>query len=88
MCGIAGLVRLEGDKQIDAETVRAMADTLVHRGPDDSGVYVDPKTSACGLGFRRLSIIDLSAGHQPLANEDESVWVAFNGEIYNFQELR
>ena len=88
MCGIAGLVRLKGDKQIDAETVRAMADTLIHRGPDDSGVYVDPNTRACGLGFRRLSIIDLSTGHQPLANEDESVWVAFNGEIYNFQELR
>lgn len=62
-----------------------MADTLWHRGPDDEGVYVSGQV---GLGFRRLSIIDLSGGHQPLSNEDGTVWIVFNGEIYNYQELR
>src|SRR2546425_6554940 len=62
-----------------------MADTLNHRGPDDEGFYCGP---GIGLGFRRLSIIDLSGGHQPLSNEDGTVWIVFNGEIYNYQELR
>jgi asparagine synthase (glutamine-hydrolysing) len=62
-----------------------MCDEIIHRGPDDSGYHVD---GPCAIGMRRLSIIDLSSGHQPIANEDESVWVVFNGEIYNFQELR
>ena len=62
-----------------------MADTITHRGPDDDGYYVE---GAVGFGFRRLSIIDLSGGHQPLANEDDTVWIVFNGEIYNYQELR
>ena len=61
-----------------------MTDTLVHRGPDDEGFYV---SGPLGLGHRRLSIIDLEGGHQPIANEDETVWVVFNGEIYNFGEL-
>ena len=73
------------DPQEGAATVRRMADSMVHRGPDDEGFYTDPPAF---LGFRRLSIIDLAGGHQPLANEDETAWVAFNGEIYNHQSLR
>src|SRR5205814_10451747 len=64
-----------------------MMDRIQHRGPDDSGTYFSPDGRA-GLGFRRLSIIDLSTGHQPLANEDNSIWIAFNGEVYNFEQLR
>src|SRR5579863_3695805 len=62
-----------------------MADSISHRGPDDEGFYV---RGQIGLGFRRLSIIDLSGGHQPLSNEDGTVWIIFNGEIYNYLELR
>lgn len=65
--------------------MRAMCDQIRHRGPDDEGIYVD---RGCGLGMRRLSIIDLSTGHQPISNEDGSAWVVFNGEIYNYQSLR
>lgn len=83
MCGIAGFVLRDGVAQMPV--VRSMCDEIIHRGPDDSGYHVD---GPCGIGMRRLSIIDLSSGHQPIANEDESVWVVFNGEIYNFQELR
>jgi asparagine synthase (glutamine-hydrolysing) len=84
MCGICGIFEPARDSVIDQPVVKAMADTLYHRGPDDEGYYCGP---GIGLGFRRLSIIDLAGGHQPLANEDETVWTAFNGEIYNFQEL-
>ncbi len=66
-------------------TVEAMCDQIVYRGPDDAGYYVD---GGCALGMRRLSIIDLAGGHQPISNEDGSVWVVFNGEIYNYRELR
>lgn len=62
-----------------------MCDQIKHRGPDDEGFYVQ---DGCAIGMRRLSIIDLNSGHQPIANEDQSVWVVFNGEIYNYQELR
>ena len=62
-----------------------MADTIAHRGPDDEGYYM---SGPVGLGFRRLSIIDLATGHQPLSNEDGTIWIVFNGEIYNYQELR
>ena len=62
-----------------------MCDSLIHRGPDDEGQMVDGRV---GLGMRRLSIIDLSTGHQPITNEDKSKWIVFNGEIYNFQRLR
>jgi asparagine synthase (glutamine-hydrolysing) len=65
--------------------VRAMCDRIRHSGPDDEGYHVE---GGCAIGMRRLSIIDLSTGHQPMANEDESVWVVFNGEIYNYRELR
>ena len=62
-----------------------MADTIHHRGPDDEGYYV---SGPVGFGFRRLSIIDLNTGHQPISNEDGTAWIVFNGEIYNYQELR
>ena len=85
MCGICGKINLTGDLPPEA-LIRRMASTLHHRGPDDEGVYV--KGNA-GLGHKRLSIIDLSpAGHQPMSNEDGSVWIVFNGEIYNYQALR
>src|ERR1039458_6164504 len=85
MCGIAGIVSTAADQRIEAATIHRMCQTIVHRGPDDEGIFVKDGT---GLGMRRLSIIDLSGGHQPVFNEDRSVWVVFNGEIYNFPELR
>jgi len=85
MCGIAGVLRFDGGP-VDAGLVKAMTDSLAHRGPDGEGYHV---AGAVGLGHRRLAIIDLSsAGHQPMANEDGSVWITFNGEIYNFHEVR
>lgn len=84
MCGIAGLVGRR-DEVVEAADVHRMCQTIVHRGPDDEGVYAH---DAIGLGMRRLSIIDLSGGHQPIHNEDKTVWVVFNGEIYNFPQLR
>ncbi len=83
MCGIGGFLLRNGEAQ--AANVRAMTDVIRYRGPDDEGIYTD---GPCGIGMRRLSIIDLSTGHQPISNEDGSVWVVFNGEIYNYQELR
>jgi asparagine synthase (glutamine-hydrolysing) len=85
MCGICGVVFLDPDRRVDAEVLVAMRDTLAPRGPDEAGLYLDGNV---GLASRRLSIIDLAEGHQPMANEDESVWVVFNGEIYNFKEVR
>jgi asparagine synthase (glutamine-hydrolysing) len=85
MCGICGKLEFDPGKKVSPELVRAMGDTIRHRGPDDDGYFV---ADSVGFGFRRLSIIDLAAGHQPLANEDGSVWIVFNGEIYNYQELR
>lgn len=85
MCGIAGIVSASAGDRIDAATIHRMCSAIVHRGPDDEGLFVKDGT---GLGMRRLSIIDLSGGHQPVFNEDRNVWVVFNGEIYNFPELR
>jgi asparagine synthase (glutamine-hydrolysing) len=84
MCGIAGIATA-GDERIQAEAIRRMCQSIVHRGPDDEGVLVK---RGIGLGIRRLSIIDLAGGHQPVSNEDGNVWVVFNGEIYNFPSLR
>jgi asparagine synthase (glutamine-hydrolysing) len=85
MCGIAGKLNFDGSKKVRQEEIQQMCNTLVHRGPDDEGVYL----SGCiGLGHRRLSIIDLNSGKQPISNEDGTVWTVFNGEIYNFVELR
>ena len=85
MCGICGQFNFRDRKPVEAADVQAMARAIAHRGPDDEGYYV---SGPVGLGFRRLSIIDLAGGHQPMADQDETVWVIFNGEIYNFQELR
>lgn len=83
MCGIAGFVDTITEDREDV--VRAMADLIVHRGPDSDGFFVDEHAA---LGFRRLSIIDLDHGHQPIPNEDSTKWITFNGEIYNFPALR
>src|SRR5277367_4490238 len=85
MCGICGKLNFDRDASVSPALLKSMANTIVHRGPDDEGYYT---SGPAGLGFRRLSIIDLSTGHQPISNEDGSVWVVFNGEIYNYKELR
>lgn len=86
MCGICGKISF-GKKKISLKELKEMANTLVHRGPDGEGFYVS-KDRNVGLGHRRLSIIDLSTGSQPMANEDRTIWIVFNGEIYNFEELK
>lgn len=83
MCGIAGFVLRNGAAELPA--IRLMCDQIRHRGPDDDGYHV---SGGCALGMRRLSVIDLRTGHQPISNEDGTVWVVFNGEIYNHLELR
>ena len=85
MCGIAGIVSTAAGEHIDADVIHRMCQTIVHRGPDDEGIFVK---GGVGLGMRRLSIIDVAGGHQPVFNEDRSIWLVFNGEIYNFTELR
>jgi len=85
MCGIAGYFQLKGKTQPDRELIARMINIIRHRGPDEFGVYLDNK---CALGQARLSIIDLSAGSQPLANEDGTIWISYNGEVYNYIELR
>ncbi len=85
MCGICGAVWTDSNRALASESLQAMMDRLVHRGPDDAGAYRD---NHAALGFRRLSIIDLAGGHQPLSNEDGTVWTIFNGEIYNYPSLR
>lgn len=87
MCGIAGCFSYGSHRPIDTSLVEAMTNALAHRGPDGTGYYYAPDRSV-GLGHRRLSIIDLVTGRQPMANEDGTVWVTFNGEIYNYRELR
>ena len=85
MCGIAGLVAPERLHADDRARVIRMRDVISHRGPDDAGLYEDEHAI---LGHRRLSIVDLAAGHQPLANEDGSITIVFNGEIYNHADVR
>jgi asparagine synthase (glutamine-hydrolysing) len=87
MCGIVGIAQTRNAPPLGVEAVRRMADTIRHRGPDDEGFFAPPGERVV-LGMRRLSIIDLAGGHQPIANEDETVWVVCNGEIYNFREVR
>ena len=84
MCGIAGYLNPKGVGESD---LRKMNHALQHRGPDDMGIFVDSER-VVGLGHRRLSIIDLEGGRQPMSNEDNTVWITFNGEIYNFQEIK
>ena len=84
MCGIHGIYRFDGARP-SAQTLTAMGDVTRHRGPDDAGMHID---GPCGIAMRRLSIIDLEGGHQPLSNAEGTLWLVCNGEIYNFQELR
>ncbi|EGL18438.1 MULTISPECIES: asparagine synthase (glutamine-hydrolyzing) [unclassified Paenibacillus] len=84
MCGITGIMYFE-DREPSVSMLQQMTDVIHHRGPNDSGFWTENRI---GLGFRRLSIIDIAEGHQPLCNEDESVWIIFNGEIYNYKSLR
>lgn len=85
MCGICGKLNFDREKPVSGGLLKRMAGTISHRGPDDEGYYL---SGSVGLGFRRLSIIDVTAGHQPLSNEDGTIWIVFNGEIYNFEQLR
>ncbi len=96
MCGITGAIWTDPAAALAPEVLARMTDVLAHRGPDDSGSYVSQLHRRGGvgavpgvaLGHRRLSIIDVDGGHQPLSNEDGSIWITFNGEIYNHRELR
>ncbi len=85
MCGIAGIIEFGRDAHVDSGVLRRMCDVMAHRGPDDDGLFTQGKI---GLGMRRLSIVDLATGHQPISNEDGSIWMVFNGEIYNHKALR
>jgi len=84
MCGIVGILNFSG-APVENVTIRKMVGSLVHRGPDDEGIYIK---GSIGLGHRRLSVIDLVSGHQPLANREKTIWISYNGEIYNYVELR
>jgi len=85
MCGIAGKIFFDKNRDISLRELKKMSDVIAHRGPDDEGHYINKNV---GLAFRRLSIIDLHTGHQPLSNHNDTLWITFNGEIYNFQENR
>src|SRR6266850_174774 len=85
MCGICGQYSFGSQAPVLRQDIERMTNTLIHRGPDDEGYHV---AGPLGFGFRRLSIIDLAGGHQPMSDREETVWVVFNGEIYNFRELR
>lgn len=85
MCGICGKIFFDKSHSVDEKTIKIMTSTMSHRGPDDDGFFISRQV---GLGHRRLSIIDLNTGKQPISNEDNSIWIVFNGEIYNYQELR
>ncbi len=87
MCGIVGIVHLRGGGHPALDNIAALTDTLTHRGPDGRSCYRSP-SGRCALGHTRLKVIDLETGDQPMPNEDGSVQVVFNGEIYNFRELR
>jgi asparagine synthase (glutamine-hydrolysing) len=85
MCGIAGILKFDPRERVDEQRLRRMRDTLLHRGPDDQGLMI---AGPVGFAHRRLSIIDLAGGRQPMANADRTLWITYNGEIYNFRELR
>lgn len=84
MCGIAGICHIDGPNDVSLDTVKSMVGVLYHRGPDEAGIYLDDRV---GLGHARLSIIDLSSGSQPIYNEDETLWIVYNGEVNNYQEF-
>mgnify|MGYP001608642905 FL=1 len=85
MCGICGQYNFKNGSPVEPDVIKRMTRTMIHRGPDDEGFYI---SGPLGFGFRRLSIIDLQGGHQPMSDLEKSVWIIFNGEIYNFPELR
>ncbi|MBZ0308774.1 MAG: asparagine synthase (glutamine-hydrolyzing) [Anaerolineae bacterium] len=85
MCGICGIWYFDRQKPVDAGLLRQMTDQIIHRGPDEDGFHLK---DSIGLGFRRLSIIDVAGSHQPMPNENQRAWIVFNGEVYNFQDLR
>lgn len=85
MCGVSGIYNLDATRSVEQEDIAQMLATIRHRGPDQFGIYLSP---GVGLGSARLSIIDLSSGQQPIANEDETMWIVFNGEVFNYVELR
>src|SRR5690349_5862241 len=85
MCGICGQFNFVTGEPVEPDVIRRMTNSIKHRGPDDDGYFV---SGPLGLGFRRLSIIDLAGGHQPMSDAEKTVWVIFNGEIYNYRELR
>lgn len=85
MCGICGVYDFNGENSIDRSLLRRMGDVLTHRGPNDEGYFLDDRV---GIASKRLSIIDILGGHQPIHNEDESIWIVFNGIIYNYKEIR
>jgi len=85
MCGIAGICNIENPDGISLNVIKSMMGVLQHRGPDEAGVYIDDYV---GLGHARLSIIDLSSGVQPIHNEDQSLWIIYNGEVFNYVELK
>src|SRR5438034_2021732 len=85
MCGICGIVYSGEERRVQRDTLAQMNAQIVHRGPDDDGFFVERNV---GLAMRRLSIIDVRTGHQPISNEDERLWIVYNGEIYNHRELR
>jgi asparagine synthase (glutamine-hydrolysing) len=85
MCGIAGVFSIDPSHRVDPTLIKAMTDSIIRRGPDDDGQYV---SGPIGMGMRRLSIIDVAGGHQPIANEDETLWIVYNGEIFNHEPLQ
>jgi asparagine synthase (glutamine-hydrolysing) len=85
MCGIAGVVEFNRRTEVDPQVLRQMCAAMAHRGPDDEGIRTEGRV---GIAMRRLSIIDVASGHQPLSNEDGTIWIVFNGEIYNHAVLR
>jgi len=85
MCGIAGICNVKEPRPVSPESIKRMLGAISYRGPDESGIYVD---NWAGMGNVRLSIIDLTGGTQPIHNEDETLWIVYNGEVFNFSELR
>src|SRR5213594_3447959 len=85
MCGICGILYCGEERHVQRDTLAQMNAQIVHRGPDDDGFFVEGNV---GLAMRRLSIIDIRTGQQPISNEDESLWIVYNGEIYNHRDLR
>src|SRR5579884_3055097 len=85
MCGICGIYNQQSQEPVSSQLIEQTTRIIAHRGPDDTGIYLD---GPIGLGFTRLSIIDLNTGHQPMSNETGDIWIVFNGEVWNYKALR